>query len=225
MSSIALIEDTSSAPRAGKPKPLKNLRRPLRAPISNRKLKTSPRKLAANRQNAQKSTGPRSPQGKHRASQNSLKHALCSQSPLLPNECSATYTTFQQELQESLRPQSPLQHELLHQITSLLWRLQRTHDTERHLYDLRSKNNDPPCLTLAKAFHKNPTANPFPLYQRYERHLRNTYLRLIRELKKLQKEDFEANEYRRRTEPAWSPEKQAAQEARFKAKKPEILFP
>src|SRR5215213_4798456 len=100
MSSIALIEDTSSAPRAAKPKPLKNLRRPLRAHTSRSKPKPSPRKLAANRQNAKKPTGPRSPQGKQRASQNSLKHSLCSQSPLLPNECSATYTTFQQELQE-----------------------------------------------------------------------------------------------------------------------------
>jgi hypothetical protein len=220
--SIALIDSSTSASRKSKSR-IKNPQPPPRARNSSPKSPTSrlphspisSKKLAANRRNSQKSTGPRTPSGKKQSSQNATKHALCSQSPRLPNECSPTYNTFVQELRESLRPTHPLQKELFHQITSILWRLQRANETENQLYALRQKNNDPPCLTLAKEFHKNPTANPFLLYSRYERHLRNTYLRLIRELKKIQKEDADAAEHFRRTEPAWSPEKRAAQIARF----------
>src|SRR5215213_4300656 len=191
--SIALIDQSTSAPRNSKSR-LKTLQHPRTIPAvaGAPKKRISPRKLAANRRNSQKSTGPKSPHGKSNSSQNATKHALCSQSPRLPSECSATYNIFVEELRESLRPSHPLQKELFHQICSILWRLQRANETENQLYALRQKNNDPPCLTLAKEFHKNPTANPFVLYSRYERHLRNTYLRLIAELKKIQKEDAAA---------------------------------
>ena len=217
MSSIALIEASSSAPSKSKSR-FKSLPRSPRARKSPSPI--SPKRLAANRQNAQKSTGPRTPAGKQKTSQNSLKHALCSQSPRLESECGPTYNIFIEELRESLHPAGVVQEHLFHQLTSILWRLQRANETENQLYALQQRNDDPPCLTLAKAFHKNPTSNPFLLYSRYERHLRNTYLRLLRELKNLQKQDAadtEAAAERRRREPAWSPEKQAAQEARFRA--------
>jgi hypothetical protein len=44
---------------------------------------TSARQLAANRQNARKSTGPRSAAGKHRASFNSFRHGLSSGGPIM----------------------------------------------------------------------------------------------------------------------------------------------
>src|SRR3954465_6430632 len=181
--SIALIEESASASTKSrlKSKPRHRFR------AHKNRLKISSRKLSANRRNSQKSTGPRTPSGKTKSSQNSLKHGLCSQSPLLPNECSATYNIFLEELRQTLHPTNPLQQELFDQLTSILWRLQRTNETEAQLYKLRQRQNDPPCLTLAKAFNSNPTSNPFLLYSRYERHLRNTYLRLLLELKTLQK--------------------------------------
>src|SRR5687768_17091307 len=61
---------------------------------------TSARRLAANRRNAQRSTGPRTDAGKRRASRNALKHGLCSTSACLPGECPAAYATFVRELEE-----------------------------------------------------------------------------------------------------------------------------
>src|SRR5438046_510616 len=118
---VALIEP-SSANSAPKPKS-----KPL-----------SERRLAANRQNAQKSTGPRTKTGKQKSSQNSTKHGLCSQSPLLPNECGATYQIFENEIYEDLHPTTNLQKHLFSQAASILWKLQRVNDTERELYKLES---------------------------------------------------------------------------------------
>src|SRR5436190_21946015 len=82
----------------------------------------SPKKLAANRQNSKKSTGPRTPKGKSKVSQNARKHD-CSQSALLPGECDATYPIHLDETQESPRPQTPLQYHLVSQISQILWKL------------------------------------------------------------------------------------------------------
>jgi hypothetical protein len=46
----------------------------------------SPAQIDANRQNAQKSTGPRTPEGKTTVSQNALRHGLCSGIPLMFDE-------------------------------------------------------------------------------------------------------------------------------------------
>src|SRR5437867_4182576 len=120
--SIALIEQSTSAPTKSRLKP-KSLRRPTRAPKKRHKI--SPRKLSANRANSKKSTGPKTPRGKQQSSQNSLKHGLCSQSPRLPNECGPTYNTFVEELREDLHPRNPIQLHLFSQLTSILWKLQR----------------------------------------------------------------------------------------------------
>ena len=58
----------------------------------------SDRKLEANRLNAQKSTGPRTPEGKFRTRLNSLRHGLTGQTVLLPEEdrqvCEAPCAAF-----------------------------------------------------------------------------------------------------------------------------------
>src|SRR2546421_10101406 len=84
----------------------------------------SPKKLAATRQNSKKSTGPRSKEGKSKVAQNARKHG-CSQSALLPSECTSTYQIHLDEIHQSLRPQTPLQYHLVSQISQIIWKLQR----------------------------------------------------------------------------------------------------
>jgi hypothetical protein len=95
------------------------------------KRKTSAARVEANRRNAQRSTGPRTDEGKRRASMNALKHGVCSSSPLLPNECPSTFATFQEEVREDLRPRTAVEMVLVEQITGTLWRLRRVGDVER----------------------------------------------------------------------------------------------
>lgn len=56
--------------------------------------KTTDRKAETNRENAQKSTGPKSPAGKATSSKNRLSHGLCSQDLLVGNETADDFDLF-----------------------------------------------------------------------------------------------------------------------------------
>jgi hypothetical protein len=87
-------------------------------------------RAAQNRLNAQKSTGPKTPEGKRRSSRNAVKHGLCSESPLLPHECDATYAIIKREFNEDLKPITTTQILLCDRITALSHRLMRIQEAE-----------------------------------------------------------------------------------------------
>ena len=152
-------------------------------------------RLRANRLNAQRSTGPRTAEGKQKSSQNAQKHGLCSTSALLPGEDQATYHLFEDELREDLQPRTALQNHLFTDIARHLWKLRRLPDAERELFSLEGQHEDlPACKLLAQAFHTNPTKNPFLLLNRYERSLHNAFLRLLSKYHQLQKQPLPLEE-------------------------------
>ena len=91
-------------------------------------------RAAQNRLNAQKSTGPRTPEGKRKSSRNALKHGLCSESPLLPHEDAATFNTIRREFEEDLKPTTTTQILLCDRITHLSMRLMRIQEAENKLF-------------------------------------------------------------------------------------------
>lgn len=96
------------------------------------------RKLAANRANALRSTGPRTAPGKLVVSQNALKHGLCTQRSVLPGDSEVDYDQLSEELRRDLRPKTPLQNLLLNRIVAVQWKLIRLQDAELQLYELES---------------------------------------------------------------------------------------
>ncbi|MGA2501359.1 MAG: hypothetical protein ABSH20_26770, partial [Tepidisphaeraceae bacterium] len=82
-------------------------------------------RTAANRLNAQKSTGPRTAAGKAKSALNALKHGLTSQSPLLPTENPADYNLFAEGYLEELNPQAVEQFNLAQQLILTSWKLNR----------------------------------------------------------------------------------------------------
>ena len=81
--------------------------------------------LTANRLNAQKSTGPRTAEGKAAASLNAVQHGLRAQAVVLPGEGPDEYRLYRQGLLADLRPQDLPETDLAERIVELAWRLRR----------------------------------------------------------------------------------------------------
>src|SRR6185437_15922910 len=89
---------------------------------------------AANRANAQKSTGPRTADGKKRSSRNAIAHGIFSREVVLANEERALFKELRSGLMKSLKPQDVLELMLFEQIVSAQWRLRRVHRAEKELH-------------------------------------------------------------------------------------------
>src|SRR5689334_20712936 len=69
--------------------------------------------LARNRRNAQRSTGPRTPEGRKRSAQNATTHALCTTAPPPDLQRDPDFQQAKAELVEEYRPTTPTQVVLL----------------------------------------------------------------------------------------------------------------
>ncbi|MBX6316640.1 MAG: hypothetical protein IRY99_27560 [Isosphaeraceae bacterium] len=72
---------------------------------SSRPTPLSEKRLAANRNNAQKSTGPRTPEGKRKSRSNAVKHGLTGAGTCLPPDLEAEYRERVEEFVADLRPE------------------------------------------------------------------------------------------------------------------------
>ena len=81
--------------------------------------------IEANRANAQKSTGPRTAEGKAVVAQNAVRHGLRARAAVLQGEDWEEYTGFRDEMLEELYPDGVQEMELATRIVDLTWRLRR----------------------------------------------------------------------------------------------------
>ncbi len=77
-------------------------------------------RIAANRLNSQKSTGPRSVEGKAQSRQNALKHGLTAKQLVLPTEDAAALEARREEWFDAYQPDGPAQKLLLERGTCKL---------------------------------------------------------------------------------------------------------
>jgi hypothetical protein len=82
--------------------------------------------INANRKNAQKSTGPRTEEGKEAVSQNATKHGLCSCKNVIRCESQDEYNLFHDEMIADLSPVGAMEFMFAERIVNLSWRLKRT---------------------------------------------------------------------------------------------------
>ncbi len=84
-----------------------------------------PRRLRANRANAQLSTGPRTESGKQRSSLNALRHGLTSHTAVLPSEDAQAYQHHCQQFRDEYQPKTPTETQLVQELADTAWRLNR----------------------------------------------------------------------------------------------------
>ncbi len=81
--------------------------------------------IQANRSNAQKSTGPRTPEGKAAASQNAVKHGLLAEQVVIKGEDPAQFDLYRAGMLEELAPVGAVEAMLAERVVGLSWRLLR----------------------------------------------------------------------------------------------------
>ncbi len=163
----------------------------------------------ANRENAKKSTGPKTPGGKAKSAQNATTHGLTAHYEVITTEDQQEYDFFRKEMIDHLNPIDPMQYRLADRIVSLSWRLKRAeimHD--RTIEDLLFKDRpdlyddmedypvepDTPCEELAlghmAAYDFSKRRAVLDRLIMYERRIENSLYKTIKELKNLKKENM-----------------------------------
>lgn len=144
----------------------------------------SERKLAANRTNAQKSTGPTSPLGKIISARNSDRHRILAASVVLDNESPKRFVAVLNSFNAHYRPADPIERALVERMAVCHWRLQRILAMETA--NIRFEKNrqsesvlkeDSPTRTMAaiRAI-SDAERHPDPLGRKESRYSREFYL-------------------------------------------------
>ncbi len=95
---------------------------------------TSERKAEANRRNALKSTGPKTPGGKRAVRLNAVRHGLLSKEVLLPGEDGEALNGLGERLGAELQPVGELETLLVDRVVAALWRLRRLGRVETGIF-------------------------------------------------------------------------------------------
>jgi hypothetical protein len=152
---------------------------------------TSARKAAANKQNAQHSTGPQTVSGKFTSSHNAIKLGFYSQIVVLPGEDLPAFQTLQQELWAALGPQNALEALWVKEIVETTWRLKRLGLVEAELFVRESISYSGDSCGVGFAFLQDATrANTFSKLATYEAALSRRFLRAMQNLRLLREKGW-----------------------------------
>jgi hypothetical protein len=169
---------------------------------------SSEAQIAANRQNAQKSTGPKTEQGKAASAGNSLKHGLLARRDVIDSEMIAEYEAHRDALLRQLKPKGAMEKFFARRVVSLTWRIQRAERMQNEACDymtghfwpdpqielLRTMlpkggymSQDDPALRLGKEVVKDfCNERVLDRLNLYERRLENSLFKTLEQLQRLQ---------------------------------------
>jgi hypothetical protein len=150
------------------------------------------------RTNGAKSSGPTTPAGKSKSSQNSLKHGLNSKQILLPTESAEEFQTLRTSYFDQFQPATPIEAELVETLAATRWRLRRLATIESNIFNNHMLEKCDLYMSeklqsideegrLAWAFKSLADSGPsLALIIRYEATLSRSYDRAFKQLQILQ---------------------------------------
>jgi hypothetical protein len=140
--------------------------------------------IAANRRNAQKSTGPRTVEGKAASCFNALKHGIDAHSQCLPSEDPAALEQLAAEYHERFAPATPEERALVDILISTEWDLRRYRVASAQLWQWSAIVSPGQRIPMAGGFeYKEAT---FARLQRVIDSAQRNFTRALAELRKLQ---------------------------------------
>lgn len=98
---------------------------------------TSEKQIRANRENAKRSTGPKTPNGKQMSSKNAIKHGVLSKEIVLPDEDVGQFEELITGLYNHFQPEGQLEVELVDRLAADFWRGRRLHRIEASVLSAR----------------------------------------------------------------------------------------
>jgi hypothetical protein len=130
------------------------------------------KQFEANRRNSQKSTGPKTPEGKTAVSMNALRHGLRARTVVLPGENREEFNHLCDDLEVEWHPQSRTEQFYVEQMAVSQWKLIRMEVGEVNIFkDVESPKDQIPLLDR---------------FWQAECRLERSYARAQRELERLQ---------------------------------------
>ena len=171
---------------------------------------TTNAQIKANRNNAKKSTGPRTEEDKSRVSKSALKHGLLARDTVLPGEDPAEFDRQLAALEADIQPANSLEFELVRQIADAQWRMRRltrletgfiaaaVDNTRRYMEKRRPDELRPgydgETLLLGSAMLDRTQA--FVHLARYDGHLSRRFFRAVKQLADLRRDERKSREAR-----------------------------
>ena len=168
--------------------------------------------IKANQENAQKSTGPKTDEGKAAVSQSAVKHGLFAET-VIKGENEADYEAFHDKILAELVPVGMVEFVLAERIVSLWWRLRRADCIQNQAIDVMIARDEPsplskrmhnwlpkdlqeidydtrgagPELVLGRSVIKDfSNSRVLERLMLYERRIENSVIKIMKELKRCQ---------------------------------------
>ena len=157
---------------------------------------SSRKQRKANRANALKSTGPKTPEGKARSSMNALKHGLTSSIYVLPSEDPMEWESMLQSGKKSFCCIDSIQELMVERIVSGFWRLRRithietnlmAHQMEKALKAANPDDDGADETKELKFFGFSGTPEDLSILSRYETSLDRGIVRNMKMLEQLRR--------------------------------------
>src|SRR5690349_6947398 len=154
-------------------------------------MNVSEKRIAANRANAQKSTGPKTPQGKSNSSHNATTHGMLASIAVLRNENPESFDGFVQLHVDRFHPADEIESAILYQMAAATWRTRRMMAVETQMMNTAMDNHptSPSALDRITSTFKDLAPTPeMKLNHRYQVSFSNFHARLLRTLLLLRQE-------------------------------------
>jgi hypothetical protein len=149
------------------------------------------KQFEANRQNAQKSTGPKTPEGRAAVRLNGVKHGLTAETIVLKGESQADFTAMLGSFEAEHAPATPTEEALVVQLALANWRLRRLYHQEAgfNAFKMKDLADIAKHLDLDDSEHIGLVADrsnqTIAMFHRQEVRLERSFYKAVHELQQI----------------------------------------